>query len=309
MVWISAGEAEDGGLEPARAADQNAERHADRRWPAASATRVSWRCAAGTRAGARAARSRRGPSQGPRARPRAVGLTPRCVEQACHVGRRRGGRAARRRADLHQPPGVASPRCGRRAPGPRATSWVTKTAVRASRGAMRRNERCSRSRVSGSRAPKGSSRSITRGAAASARATPTRCCWPPDSAAGSRVRERGVELDQGEELGDPGRDALAGQPASRSGHRDVLGHAQVREESDAAGTRSRCDRRSAWGSSEAACAPVDEHAPAVRLDETVDHLQGGGLARARAAHEGEQLARVPRERTRRRRRALVRSVG
>jgi hypothetical protein len=43
------------------------------------------------------------------------------------------------------------------------------------------NSSCSRSRATGSTAPKGSSISITGGWEASARATPTRCRWPPDS--------------------------------------------------------------------------------------------------------------------------------
>ena len=33
-------------------------------------------------------------------------------------------------------------------------------------------------------APKGSSKSVTLGSAAKARATPTRCCWPPDNSLG-----------------------------------------------------------------------------------------------------------------------------
>ena len=38
--------------------------------------------------------------------------------------------------------------------------------------------------VSGSSAEVGSSKSITFGCIASARAMATRCCWPPDSCAG-----------------------------------------------------------------------------------------------------------------------------
>ena len=40
---------------------------------------------------------------------------------------------------------------------------------------------CSELRTTGSTALNGSSISSTGGSAASARATPTRCCWPPDS--------------------------------------------------------------------------------------------------------------------------------
>ena len=60
-------------------------------------------------------------------------------------------------------------------------SWVTKTMVLRSVCCSRRNSSCSRSRVIGSTAPNGSSISMTGGSAASARATPTRCCWPPES--------------------------------------------------------------------------------------------------------------------------------
>ena len=47
-----------------------------------------------------------------------------------------------------------------------------------------RNSSCSRARVIGSRAPKGSSMSSTFGSPASARAMPTRWRWPPESCAG-----------------------------------------------------------------------------------------------------------------------------
>ena len=63
-------------------------------------------------------------------------------------------------------------------------SWVTKmTVLRISRW-RRRNSSCSRSRVIGSIAPNGSSMSMSGGSAASARASPTRWRWPPESCAG-----------------------------------------------------------------------------------------------------------------------------
>ncbi len=55
----------------------------------------------------------------------------------------------------------------------------------------------------GSSAPNGSSISSTAGSAASARATPTRCCWPPDNSCGSFVGvDCRVELEQSEQFGD-----------------------------------------------------------------------------------------------------------
>ena len=60
-------------------------------------------------------------------------------------------------------------------------SWVTMTIVLPSSPCSRRNSSCSCSRTTGSTALQGSSMSMTGGSAASARATPTRCCWPPDN--------------------------------------------------------------------------------------------------------------------------------
>ncbi len=63
-------------------------------------------------------------------------------------------------------------------------SCVTKTTVFRSSRCKRMNSSCSRARTIGSIAPNGSSISISGGFAASARARPTRCRWPPESSAG-----------------------------------------------------------------------------------------------------------------------------
>ncbi len=63
-------------------------------------------------------------------------------------------------------------------------SWVTKTMVLPRSDCSRINSSCSSPRVMGSTAPNGSSISSTGGSAASARATPTRCCCPPDNCRG-----------------------------------------------------------------------------------------------------------------------------
>lgn len=68
------------------------------------------------------------------------------------------------------------------------TSCVTSTMVLRILAWRSRNSSWSRSRVIGSMAPNGSSISITGGSAANARATPTRCCCPPDSSLGWRRR-------------------------------------------------------------------------------------------------------------------------
>src|SRR6266702_2506344 len=66
-------------------------------------------------------------------------------------------------------------------------SCVTKTIVLPRRCARALNSRWSSARVTGSSAPKGSSIRRIGGSAARARATPTRCRWPPES---SRERRR-----------------------------------------------------------------------------------------------------------------------
>src|SRR3989441_877402 len=66
-------------------------------------------------------------------------------------------------------------------------SCVTKTIVLPRRRASALNSRWSSARVTGSSAPKGSSIRRIGGSAARARATPTRCRWPPES---SRERRR-----------------------------------------------------------------------------------------------------------------------
>ena len=63
-------------------------------------------------------------------------------------------------------------------------SWVTHTIVFCSSAWMLSSSFCKRWRVMGSTAPNGSSMSSTGGSAASARATPTRCCCPPESSLG-----------------------------------------------------------------------------------------------------------------------------
>ena len=65
-------------------------------------------------------------------------------------------------------------------------SWVTSSTVLPSSRWSRRNSSCSRPRTTGSTAPNGSSISSTGGSAASARATPTRWRWPPESWCGNR---------------------------------------------------------------------------------------------------------------------------
>ena len=75
------------------------------------------------------------------------------------------------------------------------------------------------SRVPGSRAPNGSSMSSRSGSAARARATPTRCRWPPDSSRRHAPAElRLGQADQVEHLADAPPHPLA-RPAEQARHR------------------------------------------------------------------------------------------
>ena len=84
------------------------------------------------------------------------------------------------------PSALRSPSEPMRVPSSNASlvSCVTMTMVFLSRCCSARNSRRISTRVSGSSAPNGSSISRIGGSAASARATPTRCRWPPESSCG-----------------------------------------------------------------------------------------------------------------------------
>ena len=84
-------------------------------------------------------------------------------------------------------------------------------------------------RSAASRLDSGSSSSSSRGWIASARASATRCCWPPDSARGSRVGEC-FELDQPQHLGDARVDGGLAQAPHLQPERDVARDRQMREQ-------------------------------------------------------------------------------
>ena len=71
------------------------------------------------------------------------------------------------------------------------------------------------------------------GLAASARATPTRCRWPPDSAAGYRLANSASKMHEREQLGDARRDARRVPAEQPRRDADVLGDRQVRKQPDA----------------------------------------------------------------------------
>ena len=114
-------------------------------------------------------------------------------------------------------------------PTAKASSWscVTSSAVVPLSFRITRTSCARRSRRSTSRLEKGSSSSSSRGCGASARASATRCCWPPDSSCGARLAA----------CARPTRSSICctrwlraprGQPGDAEGH--VVGHAQVREQ-------------------------------------------------------------------------------
>ena len=104
---------------------------------------------------------------------------------SCRRTRRRTPSPGARRARRGWPPAPA----GRPAARPTrsatdsasAWSWVTKTVVMPSSSWIRRISSRSCTRTWASSAESGSSSSSTWGATASARASATRCCWPPES--------------------------------------------------------------------------------------------------------------------------------
>ena len=95
-----------------------------------------------------------------------------------------------------------------------AWSWVTKSAVTRARARISRTSWRSRSRSPASRFENGSSSRISSGVGASARASATRCCWPPESSCTGRSASA-VEPDQLEHLGDRGRGRACGRARSR----------------------------------------------------------------------------------------------
>ena len=105
---------------------------------------------------------------------------------------------------------------------------------------------------SASSAANGSSSRIRRGSGASARATATRCCWPPESSCGPAMAEA-AEPDELEQVGHAPPAALA----ARQPEADVLGDAEVREEQALLRARSR----SAGGARGRAACPSSNVSP------------------------------------------------
>ena len=177
-------------------------------------------------------RGRRSRRAAPR-RTRASSLTtsPPASELRARTRRRAGGaaRPASRPGGRSRRASTAT-RSARRKASPR--SWVTNSTAARRRVLPARNSSWIARRAIGSSAPNGSSMSTRRGSAASARATPTRWRWPPESS------PRTARARTPRRAGRPSRAArrrarppLPRRPAEQPRHRrDVLLDRPVREE-------------------------------------------------------------------------------
>ncbi len=125
-------------------------------------------------------------------------------------------------------------------------------------------------------------RAAPAGSTASARAMPTRCCWPPDSSSGRWARVLG-EADQLQQLGDPG--VALGRGIRRSAaaprrSRPPTGSGSGRT----TGTRSRSTapqrQRARPRSSAADVVAVDPDACPRSAVQAAEQVEQGGLARA-----------------------------
>ena len=127
------------------------------------------------------------------------------------------------------------------------------------------------------------------GSAARARATPTRCCCPPESSVGYRdPKVIGSEPDELQQFPCPLLTLALWATLKPQNHGDVFLHGHVREEADAlehvADGAAKLDRVLAR-----TCPAPDLDGPGGRLDQAVDHLQRRGLAATRGAEQDEQL--------------------
>jgi hypothetical protein len=171
----------------------------------------------------------------------------------------------------------------------KASSWscVTRMVVVPRRRCTSRTVSRSSTRILASSAPKGSSSTSTAGSCASARATATRCCWPPESCAGLALAEA-LERHELQQL----RAALAALGRAHAAHLqrelDVLGHRHVAEqrvvlehEADAALARRHVGD----------VAAAEQDAAVLDVGQAGEGAQQRALAAAAGAEQHEELAR------------------
>ena len=145
---------------------------------------------------------------------------------------------------------------------------------------------CISSRRRRSSAPSGSSSRRTRGRLTSARASATRCRWPPESWRGLALLVA-LEPDHAQRLVDAFRALLAVDLLDHQAVRDVVADRHVREQRVVLEHRVdvALERRHVRD-----VAAVEQDAAGGRQLEAGDHAQGRGLAAARRPEHREELA-------------------
>ena len=154
------------------------------------------------------------------------------------------------------------------------------------RSIRRRSSRRVRSRRPGSRFESGSSRSSTLGAGARARASATRCCWPPDSALTAR-RSSPDQLDHGQGLRHPPVPLESGEPAALQAERDIAANVEVRKESIVLEHHPEPARRRRHARH---ILPIHDDAALIGSFESGQQTKGGGLAAAAGTEQGKDVA-------------------
>ena len=147
-----------------------------------------------------------------------------------------------------------------------------------------------------SRLPVGSSANTTAGRDASARATATRCCWPPESSEG-RWREPVAEVDLGDQRVDPLAVGLAA--GERERQQDVLLGGQHRHEVEGLEDEAELvapQAREVAVVEVGELGPVDDDGARRRVVEPRQQVHQRGLAGAGRTHDGRELAGRERQR-------------
>ena len=232
-----------------------------------------------------------------RARPRsakAPGAVHAALAGKCcgRRSRRRSGRPGARRVRAGVPIWRTSPSAitTSRSAMVSASSWscVTMIVVRPSWRCSSRISTRTSSRSLASRLESGSSSSSTSGRITSARASATRCCWPPESWRGQPLGEA-VEPHQPQRLGDARRAISAVRElAHLQAEGDVLGRPSCAGTARSSGTPCRCCASRA--AAQVTSRPPMRIAPPLGCDEARDHAQRRGLAAARRPEQHQELA-------------------
>ena len=152
---------------------------------------------------------------------------------------------------------------------------------------------CMSRRINGSSALNGSSNSMISGSVASARASPTRCCMPPESSSGYELPQAAEPHD----LEDLGRFRLALgllHALDLEAERHVVHDATVGQEAEVLEHHAdlpATDLPEPLVVQQHDVLSVEQHLAGRGIVQPVQHPHEGGLARAGEAHDHEHLAR------------------